>query len=269
MVLDVSSTKRTVPVSIAMLLYVAAACGGDTTGAPAGPSSQRVERHPAGSVEGAPVGYVEYVPPGYGDGEPRPLLVFLHGAGEIGDGSAETLDRVFELGIPSAIEGDRWPDERPFVVLAPQFPTDDCAWTEDLDRFVGFAIDRYDVDPERVYLTGISCGGIATWNYLGEHGEETIAASVIISAQAMDAFASAGCELGRTPIWVVHGAKDDVVPLDFVEGQVEELRACTDPEPVDLRFTVDEERGHDAWDPVYEGADADETFAWLLDHRIA
>ena len=264
-----ASPRTTTLVTIATLVVVAAACGGEASGAPEGPSSERIERYPAGSVEGAPVGFVEYVPPGYGDGQARPLLVFLHGAGEIGDGGSDALDLVFANEIPDAIRADRWPAERPFVVLAPQFPTDDCLWTEDLDGFLRFAIDRYDVDPERVYLTGISCGGIATWNYLGEHGTDTVAAAVIISAQAIDALASAGCELNRVPTWVVHGAKDDVVPVDVVEGQIEELRACTDPAPDDLRFTVHEDLGHFAWDPSYEGTDADETFDWLLEHRNA
>lgn len=253
--------------SIMAVLLLTAACGGGTAETPGGPSSERIERHPAGSIDGAPVGYVEYVPPGYGDGELRPLLVFLHGAGEVGDGGAESLDLVFANAIPTAIQQDRWPEERPFVVLAPQFPTDDCFWTDDLDRFLEFAIERYDVDPERVYLTGISCGGIAVWNYLAEHLDEKVAAAVIVSAQAIDALASAGCDLGLVPIWVVHGAKDDVVPVDVVNGQIEELRACTSPEPVDLRFTVYEDLGHFAWDPAYEGADAEETFAWLLSHR--
>ena len=44
-----------------------------------GPSVQAL-----GSVDGAPMGYLEFLPPGYGDGEPRPLLVFLHGSGEAG-----------------------------------------------------------------------------------------------------------------------------------------------------------------------------------------
>ena len=255
--------------SLVVVVFVAAACGGEPAGAPPGPSSERVELHPAGSTEGSPVGYAEYVPPGYGDDEARPLLVFLHGTGEVGDGSEQMLDLVFKNGIPAMIRDDRWPAEHPFVVLAPQFATEDCIWTEDLDRFLSFAIDRYDVDPERVYLTGISCGGIATWNYLGEHRDETVAGAVIISAQALDALAGAGCELGRVPIWVVHGAEDDVVPVHFVEEQIEELRTCTDPEPVDLRFTVHEDLDHFAWDPTYEGTADDDILGWLLEQRNA
>jgi poly(3-hydroxybutyrate) depolymerase len=61
-------------------------------------------------------------------------------------------------------------------------------------------IDHYDIDPARVYLTGISCGGIGVWDYLAVHGEAVVAAAVPISAHAVDAFAAAGCELGRIPV---------------------------------------------------------------------
>jgi dienelactone hydrolase len=142
-------------------------------------------------------------------------------------------------------------------------------WTGDLDRFLEYAVARYDVDPQRVYLTGISCGGIAAWNYLAQDRGERVAGAVIVSAQAIDALASAGCDLGRVPIWVVHGALDDIVPADLVESQIEELRACTDPSPVDLRFTVHPDLGHFAWDPTYEGTGEDDVLGWLLEQRNA
>ena len=69
---------------LGVLVMLVAACGGDYPPPiqPPGPSSERVTLRPAGTVDEAPLGYVEYLPPGYGDGKPRPLPVFLHGAGE-------------------------------------------------------------------------------------------------------------------------------------------------------------------------------------------
>ena len=81
-------------------------------------SSQRYTLRPAGTT-GSPLGYAEYLPPSYGD-DPSPLLVFLHGSGESGDGSADALALQAEQAIPRHIANDGWPDERPFVVLAPQ-----------------------------------------------------------------------------------------------------------------------------------------------------
>ena len=93
-------------------------------------SSQRYTLRPAGTT-GSPLGYVEYVPPSYGD-DPSPLLVFLHGSGEGGDGSADALAVQAEQAIPRHIAYDGWPDERPFVVLAPQH--DDTADGSDYEH---------------------------------------------------------------------------------------------------------------------------------------
>ena len=107
---------------------------------------------PAGT-DGAPLGYLEYLPPGYGDGTPRPLLVFLHGAGESGSGDETALDAIFKLGIPRLIQDDEWPGDRPFIVLMPQYGVDDaedCQLADEVDAFLAFANEQYDVDEERV-----------------------------------------------------------------------------------------------------------------------
>ena len=80
-------------------------------------SSQRYALHPTGSTA-SPLGYAAYLPPSYGT-TPSPLVVFLHGAGESGDGSADGLSVMASQAIPRYIVNDGWPDDRPFVVLAP------------------------------------------------------------------------------------------------------------------------------------------------------
>ena len=158
-----------------LLLALVTACGGAAQGSPsadasveaspsAGALSRSLSVRALGSVEGAPLGYLEYLPPGYGDGGPRPLLVFLHGSGEAGNGSEAAMDLVDKLGVPELIAAGEWPDDRPFVVLAPQYGTEyaaaDCDVADDIAAFLDFAIGQYEVDPSRVYLTGISCGAI-------------------------------------------------------------------------------------------------------------
>ena len=92
---------------------------------------------------------MEYLPPGYGDGTSRPLLVFLHGVDENGDGSETALGRLFKLGVPMLIQKDDWPEDRPFIVLMPQYGHDaaqDCRLADEIDSFLGFALNHYDVD---------------------------------------------------------------------------------------------------------------------------
>lgn len=61
----------------ALIALGLASCGGADEGLPGGPSSERLTPRAVG-FDGAPLGYLEYLPPGFGDGEPRPLLVYLH-----------------------------------------------------------------------------------------------------------------------------------------------------------------------------------------------
>jgi predicted peptidase len=217
------------------------------------------------------LGYLEYLPPGYGDGSPRPLLVFLHGVGEAGEGSKRTLDLVAALGIPQLIAGGDWPPDRPFVVLAPQYGTvpasGRCEIADDVAGFLEFATHHYEVDVSRVYLTGISCGAIGLWDYLAAHGDDSVAAAVPIAGHAMWALEKAGCApLATVPIWAFHGAKDDTVPVSYVEGQRDEIRACDGVDSIEMQLTVYPDADHDAWTRTYDLSAGHDIYAWMLEH---
>lgn len=226
---------------------------------------------PLGDMEAAPLGYLEYLPAGYGDGESRPLLVFLHGSDEAGDGSEGTVDMVAKTGIPQLIADGKWPSEHPFVVLSPQYGTDrtegDCDMADDVEAFLAFAIEHYEVDPSRIYLTGISCGAIGVWDYLAAHGDEVVAAAVPISGHAEWALEEAGCEpLADVPVWAFHGAVDDVVPIVHIEGPMEQIRACDGADAVEMEVTTYPDAAHDAWTTTYDLSAGHDMYAWLLEH---
>jgi predicted peptidase len=224
------------------------------------------------SVEGAPLGYLEYLPAGYGDGEPRPLLVYVHSAGSPGDGTEETLGLVANEGIPMLIQAGDWPADRPFGVLAPQYSeaaaNSDCAMAEDLDRFLDFATQQYQVDPQRVYLTGISCGAIGIWDYLGAHGDEVVAASVPIAGHAEWALEESGCDvLARAPVWAFHGDRDEIVPTVHIQRPIDRIRACEGADAVEMELTVYPDADHDAWSRTYDLSAGLDPYAWLLEHE--
>lgn len=251
--------------------------------APPGPSSEptpspagnyvstsfgRQALRPIGTVDGAPLGYVEYLPPEYGK-QPSPLLVFLHGSGESGAGDEASLAVLAHEAIPGLIGRNLWPDDRPFVVLAPQHAEDPpsyCMEADEIDAFLRFALAHYDIDPSRVYVTGLSCGAIGLWNYLGAHGDEVVAAAIPIAGYGIGAVALAGCGLGRVPIWAFHGSADESV---FVRGDVyaiTTLQACVGPAPADARLTVYPEAPHDVWTETYRARTFD-IYTWLLSHH--
>lgn len=223
--------------------------------------------------DGAPLGYLEYLPPSYGEGTPHPLLVYVHSAGSPGGGTAASLGSVTSEGIPLLIDRQGWPADRPFVVLAPQYGVaaaeSDCAIEADLHRFLGFAMERYHVDRQRVYLTGISCGAIGIWDYLATHGDDVVAASVPIAGHAEWALERAGCErLAQAPVWAFHGALDEIVPTVHIEGPLETIRSCPGADPTEMLLTVYPDADHDAWTRTYDGSAGHDVLGWLLEHQL-
>ena len=103
--------------------------------------------------------YLLHLPKDYNStGKPFPMIVFLHGAGERGD----NLDQVKAWGIANIVEHD---SNFPFIVVSPQCPAD-LWWLLKIQELKGFIDEmktKYNVDKSRVYLTGLSMGGFATW----------------------------------------------------------------------------------------------------------
>ncbi len=231
---------------------------------PSNAASSRFTAHPIGSGD-ANLGYWEYLPPSYPE-NPAPLMVFTHGAAWTGDGSESALQELLDVGPPNLIANDAWPNERPFIVLAPQNPGPGCFDPADIDAFIRYAIEHYSIDTQRVYLTGQSCGAIGAWGYLAEHLDETVVAAVLISGDGNDAFASAGCDLGRVALWGFHNAGDTTVPASGTIDPFTALLAC-DPTP-DVKLTIyPDETAHDAWTKTYDLSAGHDIYTWLLEHE--
>ena len=178
-----------------------------------------------------------------------PLLIFLHGSGERGD----DLARVKVHGPPKRadVRGDL-----PFIIASPQLPQD-RAWNADwvmplLDKL----LRELPIDPDRVYLTGLSLGGFGTWDVAAAHAGRFAAIAPVCGwgevAQA--------CALRNLPVWAFHGADDTVVAPEAGRAMVDAVVACGGK----ARFTLYPGVGHDAWNPAY----ADPAlYDWLLQQR--
>lgn len=196
--------------------------------------------------------YLLYLPEGRRGGAKRksPLLLFLHGAGERGN----DLEQVKVHGPPKLIEKEG--REFPFIVVAPQCPADDWWKPEPLVALLDDLMGRHAVDPERVYVTGLSMGGYGTWALAGTCPERLAAVVPICGPFAWLRFK----QLGRLPVWCFHGAMDEAVPVSESIRMVRFLRAAGG----NARFTVYPDAGHDAWTETYANA---ELYAWLLKQR--
>ena len=228
------------------------------------PSSMRHTARILGTTAAAN-GYWEYLPPRYSaNGPPHPLLVFWHGVGENGNGTTQ-LQNVLVHGPPQLIAADLWPSSRPFVVLSPQHGGGGCPTVNEIRSFLSFGLGQYNVDPARVYLTGLSCGAIGAWGYLGQHTDSQVAAAVLIAGDGRNAFTAAGCNLGRVAIWGFHGLADDVVSPQGTIQAMNNLIAC--PNREDARLTTYPGVGHDSWTMTYDLSAGHEIYEWLLQHQ--
>jgi poly(3-hydroxybutyrate) depolymerase len=136
----------------------------------------------------------------------------------------------------------------------------------EIEQFLVFALKHYDIDPKRVYLTGLSCGAIGLWNYLGQHTNEVVAAAVPMAGYGLGAVDEAGCNLAALPIWAFHGAHDDSDPVWGDAYPLTYLQSCTHPPPSDARLTISAFGGHDVWTDVYNGVSGYDIYSWMLSH---
>ncbi len=216
--------------------------------------AQSAERQVAQSlVRTIEMKYLLYLPPAYDSSEEQwPLLLFLHGAGERGD----DLQLVKAHGPPKMIAQGR---DFPFVVVSPQCPKD-AWWSVDaLHDLLNEIVETHRIDTARIYVTGLSMGGYATWGLACTYPERFAAVVPICGGGDPE---KAPLMKG-VPTWVFHGAKDEAVPLQQSQAMVDALKAAGS----DVLFTVYPEGGHvEAWQNAYSDPDL---WAWLAKQRRA
>ena len=217
------------------------------------------------------------------DPSAAPLLVFLHGQGE---SSPAPLPMVALQGPPQT--AGRNPKALPFAVLSPQKPRSSEFFDDDVASEILGLIDTYvaahGLDASRVYLTGVSQGGIGTWNLAARHtGRFAAIAPVAGGLRRPKAGAAA---LAATPIWAFHGANDVVLPVSMSDRSVEACNALAARAAEPAKYTrVPEAPGRDpSWgaagipdmpghggmcEVAYypPGGSPPPLYAWLLSHR--
>ena len=201
------------------------------------------------------LGYYVFLPENFDVNKKYPLVLFLHGAGERGDGSESALPRVAVNALPKfAQEGE----EYPFILLCPQCP-ENIVWNNvvlSLKKLLDGVVEKYNADPDRIYCTGLSMGGFGTWE-MGVTYPQFFAAIAPICGGG---FSWRAYQLKDVPVWAFHGDADNVVPISYSRTMVDALKAAGG----NPRFTVFPGVNHNSWDPAYKTTDV---IAWLLEQK--
>ncbi|MDE6277441.1 MAG: alpha/beta fold hydrolase [Muribaculaceae bacterium] len=203
-------------------------------------------------------------------GKSYPLVVFLHGAGERGSDNALQLTHGAQMWL-NPVNRERYPA----YVLMPQCPSD-AYWaytarpedftpermpvdlepaqiTEAVIQLISRLIEDKSVDADRIYLMGLSMGGMATYD-LAIRYPELFAAAVPICGTVNPSrlVAAAG-----VPFRIYHGDADPVVP---VEGSREAYRALR-VAGADVDLIEFPGVGHGSWNPAFTDP---AFFPWLF-----
>lgn len=194
--------------------------------------------------------YLQYEPPGWAE-EPRPLVLFLHGAGQRGS----DIEQVASEGLPREIERGK---NFPFVAVSPQCPHA-RAWvdlTACLTQLLDELVPKLHIDEHRIYLTGLSMGGFGAWK-LAAATPERFAALVPICGGGDPRWS---VRLRDLPTWAFHGELDDIVSVRHTQAMVDALEVAGAP----IKFTLYPDLKHDSWTRTYEDP---ALYDWLLAQR--
>ena len=154
--------------------------------------------------------YGLFVPPSYNPKNEYALVMCLHGAGFTGDSYVERwqkrLGERYILACPTLVQGTWWTRRAEELVLAT----------------IRAVRRRYHVNPERIFLTGMSNGGIGAW-LIGCHNATLFAGLAPMASGIDDVLFPFLENLRHTPVYIIHGRKDRVMPVELTRSIVKVL----------------------------------------------
>lgn len=226
-------------------------------------------------VDGVTRDYQVFVPAAGAREARAPVILFLHGSGERGDDGLKPT----QVGLGPYLRTHA--ESFPAIVVFPQVP-DGQEWQAANARAAIQALDaatrEFGGDPDRSYLTGMSMGGYGVWEIALAEPHRFAALvpvcgavrrirpernlEVVAVAGEADPYATIAGRLSRVPVWIFHGARDQVVPTHDDRMLA---RAFDEVSTVDTRYTEFPDADHNAWDPTYAGTPA--LWPWLFAQR--
>jgi predicted peptidase len=206
-------------------------------------------------ADGHEAKYVVFVPHDYKRDKPYPLILFLHGSGESGtDGKKQA-----QVGLGPAIKKQ----EKTFGFIAVFPQSEKRNWRADSEdgqralKILDQVMKDYQVDPQRVYLTGLSMGGFGTWSLAAKYPDRW--AAIVPVCGGGDVKQAA--KIKDIPCWCFHGDADKAVPIAMSRKMVGALKEAGGHP----KYTEYAGVGHNSWDKAYG---TPELYEWLLKQHL-
>ncbi|MBT1705703.1 PKD domain-containing protein [Chryseosolibacter indicus] len=212
------------------------------------------------------IGYLEYLPQDYNSNNNKyPIVIALHGIGEKGTTSTNVNDiktsvaKVANAGLPRYV---KYGQQYPFILISPQLKSNMGSWNADYVLKVLNHVKTYlRVDPNRIYLTGLSLGGGGVWSVISKTTDVFAAILPLCSGYNMTSAAQTIADHG-IPTWGFHGDADAVVSEAVTINMINAINKYK-PAPL-AKVTILGGMGHNIWDKVYKETNA---LTWLLSFK--
>ena len=261
--------------------------------------------------------YFVYLPQGYHSKPDKkwPVMLFLHGNGERGNGqdeldfvmmqgplheawvqkkdlpfiiispqlhmfgwdekgisyidnrSKDNIPKRLVQGVPersaafeTAVDIQRMPSLVDMSEIAPLLPQGWDKLETDLIAMLDNVQSKYRADVNKTYLSGLSYGGFGSWYMASKYPQRFAAIAPVVGwghPSLMKPIAD-----HNLPVWVFAGGRDNAVNIKYFYAGLNQLEKLGHD---NVRFTVHEDKGHDAWTRVYSG---DDLYQWLLSHKL-
>ncbi len=205
------------------------------------------------NAQGFILPYRLFLPLNYDPAQEYPLVLFIHGAGEEECG-VDNLGQLKDNGQYVFLAASNQIKQPcfllcPQIVLRPetnQYQTFYLSYCERMAAVLGQLETEYSVDPQRVYVTGLSMGGYCAWTMLALYPEMFAAGVPIAGGCFLTRFAPRYLDI-RHPVWNFHAANDPVVPALYSDDAIGKLRNLG-RNPIYTRYQTG---GHGSWVPGY------------------
>ena len=226
------------------------------------------EQHVFHSAGGQKLPYRFLKPWNFEPDRDYPLVVFLHGSRARGTDNRRHLNGSSEPGISLWTSNDVQRDY-PSFVLAPQAKTTWVrSWAlverpanrrEPLELVLDLVEslkEQHNIDPRRIYITGVSMGGFGVWSAITRH--PTLFAGAVAVCGGGDPLM---VRPNPTPVWVLHGSKDTVVSPRRSREMVAALRRVGGS----VKYTEYKGVRHNSWKPAFKET---ELVPWLFSQKL-
>ena len=212
-------------------------------------------------------------PENYDKSKSYPLVLFLHGSGECGNDNEKQLVHGASL-FTDSVNRIKYPA----IVLFPQCPTNgswvslnekpndkfDIIDTKNPTKPIELAnklIDYYQkteaVDAKRIYILGLSLGGMGTFDMICRYPRKFAAAIPICGGVNLERLK----KVRKMPIRIYNGGSDNVVSPEYSRNAYNELKAFGSQRVEHIEFSG---VGHNSWTPAFAEPDF---LNWLFSQR--